>query len=346
MASRIFQAPFIATTPELRLKKVYGGRGLTTKDYPFVENVGDIEDVILDDSLDLVVVASPNSTHYDLAKRALEAGKHVVVEKPFTLTSSQAGELIELADRKGLLLSVHQNRRWDGDFLTVRKIVASGILGRLVEFESHYDRFRDKPKEGWKESDEGTGVLYDLGSHLIDQAQALFGIPNAITADIRCQRDFSNVVDNFELILHYEGLKVTLKSGMLVREPLPRFILHGSKGSFVKYGLDPQEESLNKGQIPGSPDWGVEPKSNWGKINTNIDDMHFEGYVETLPGCYQAYYQNIAAVLLEQAELSVTAGQALNTIRIIEVAMQSHAEKRSIDLSEDNELCRDAWRNM
>ncbi|MEO5859839.1 MAG: Gfo/Idh/MocA family oxidoreductase, partial [Pyrinomonadaceae bacterium] len=227
MASRVFHAPFITTTRGLKLTKVFERQTSNSKDeYPFVEIVRDLNELLGDESVHLIVVATPNSTHFEVAKRALGAGKHVIVEKPFTLTSAQARELIDRAAKNDLLLSVHQNRRWDGDFLTVQKIVEAEMLGTLVEYEAHYDRFRDKPRGGWKESDEGTGVLYDLGSHLIDQAQVLFGVPEMITADIRTQRDFSKIVDNFELIMHYDRLKVTLKSGMLVRERLPRYILH------------------------------------------------------------------------------------------------------------------------
>jgi scyllo-inositol 2-dehydrogenase (NADP+) len=334
MASSVFHAPFITATPGLKLTRVFERRSSVSKDeYPSVEIVRDVDEVLRDGCVDLIVVATPNSTHFQLAQRALAAGKNVIVEKPFTTTSAQAKELIDLAREKNVLLSAHQNRRWDGDYLTVQKIVGAGVLGTLVEYEAHYDRFRDKPRGGWKESDEGTGVLYDLGSHLIDQAQVLFGLPEMITADIRTQRDFSKVVDNFELILHYDGLKVTLKSGLLVREPLPRYILHGTKGSFVKYGLDPQEEALNQGRKPTEPNWGIEPGSQWGRLNTEIDNLHFEGTIETEPGCYQAFYQNIAAALRGEAELAVKPEEAFNTIRIIELALQSNLEKRSVVFS-------------
>ena len=336
MASRVFHAPFITTTPGLKLAKVFERQSSASKEeYPFVEIVRDVDQLLRDEEIDLIVVATPNSTHFELARRALEAGKNVIVEKPFTITSAQARDLIVLANKQKLILSVHQNRRWDGDFLTLQRIIDADLLGTLVEYEAHYDRFRNYARGGWKESDDGTGALYDLGSHLIDQAQMLFGLPQMITADIRVQREFSKVVDNFELILHYANLKVTLKSGMLVREPLPRYILHGTKGSFVKYGLDPQEEALNQGHKPTAPNWGIEPKSQWGRINTDINGLHFEGEIETTPGCYQVYYQNIAASLRGEAKLAVTAEEALSTIRIIELALRSSAEKQTVSLSED-----------
>src|SRR5215218_2488632 len=331
MASRIFHAPFITTTPGLNVTVVLERHSSFSKrDYPYVDIVRDVDELLIDKTVDLIVVATPNSSHFELAQRALAAGKHVIVEKPFTITSIQAKQLIQIAKEQDRILSVHHNRRWDGDFLTVQKIIGAGALGTLAEYEAHYDRFRNQARGGWKESDEGTGVLYDLGSHLIDQAQVLFGLPQMVTADIRTQREFSPIVDNFELILHYDGLKVTLKSGMLVRETLPRLILHGTKGSFVKYGLDPQEEALNNGRRPDEPGWGTEPRSQWGRINTDIEGLHFEGAVETEPGCYQAFYRNVVEVLDGRAELAVKPEVALNTIRIIEAAMQSNLEKRSV----------------
>lgn len=334
MASRVFHAPFIATVEGLSLKKVVERHGSeSTKRYPWVEVVQNVEELLQDDEIDLVLVATPNVSHFDLTRQCLLADKHVIVEKPFTVTSAQADELIDLAKKQERLLSVHQNRRWDSDFLTVQKVVQNKLLGQLVEYEAHYDRFRNYPRGGWKENDEGTGALYDLGSHLIDQALILFGLPQMIMADIRIQRDFSKVVDNFELVMHYDKLKVTLKSGMLVREPLPRYILQGTKGAFVKYGLDPQEEALNEGRVPTEPNWGEESKELWGKLNTEIDGLHFEGHIETIPGSYHSYFQNIVEAVAGRAELAVTAEHGRNTIRVIELAMQSSEEKRSIPFS-------------
>jgi predicted dehydrogenase len=331
MASRVFHAPVITTVSELKLKKIVERQGEESKRrYPFVQIELDVDALLHDEEIDLVVVATPNASHFEFAKRSLLANKHVIVEKPFTLTSNQAEELIDLAKKQNRILTVHQNRRWDGDFLTLQKLLAAQLLGNLVEYEAHYDRFRNHPRGGWKENAEGTGALYDLGSHLIDQALVLFGLPQMITADIRIQRDFSQVVDNFELILHYDNLKVTLKSGMLVREPIPRFILQGTKGSFVKYGLDPQEEALNKGRTPSESNWGVESKEHWGKLNTEIDGLHFDGQIETIAGSYQTFYQNIVDAIRGKAELAVKPEEGRNTIRIIELAMQSNEEKRTL----------------
>lgn len=336
-AARIFHAPVIQAVPQLRLKSVVERHGNeSAKQYPGVEVVRDTATLLQNPAIDLVVITTPNASHFDLAQQSLKAGKHVVVEKPFTVTSAQAQQLIDLARQQNRVLSVHQNRRWDGDFLTVQQILENPLLGQLAEYESHYDRFRNYLKpNAWKETaGEGTGILYDLGSHLIDQAQVLFGLPQKITADLRVQREISGAVDNFELILHYDRLKVTLKAGMLVREKCSRFILHGTAGSFIKYGYDPQEAALREGHTPSAPNWGEEPPENWGLLMTQMGQLEIEGRVKTLPGCYPAFYQNVADAILGQAELAVKPEEARNTIRIIELAQQSSQEQRTIAFSQ------------
>lgn len=336
MAARVFHAPVIQAVPNLRLKKVVERHAEDSRErYPWVEVVRDAANVIEDEAIDLIVIATPNASHFDLARRALLAAKHVVVEKPFTNTSAEAQQLIELAQRQNRLISVHQNRRWDGDFQTVRKVLGEKLLGRLVEYESHYNRFRNERRPGaWREEARpGSGILFDLGSHLIDQAQVLFGLPQMITADLRIQRDFAETIDSFELILHYDNLKATLKAGMLVRETGPRFVLHGTKGSFVKYGIDPQEEALKQGLTPVAPKWGVEPREQWGTLNTQVGELHLDGRVETIAGCYQAYYRNIVDAIKGRAALAVKPEEALNTIRIIELAIQSGERQCTVPYS-------------
>lgn len=337
MAGRVFHAPVIGAIPGLRLVKVVERRGETSRErYPWIAVVRDVEGLLTDDTIELVVIATPTASHFELAEQALQAGKHVVVDKPFTLTSEQASRLMDLGRRYDRIVSAFQNRRWDGDFLTVREILRQGLLGRLVEYESHFDRFRNyfSPERAWREqAGPGGGILFDLGAHLIDQALLLFGLPQRLTADIRSQRDPRQADDQFELILHYEQLKVTLKSSLLAREPAPRFTLHGTEGSFVKYGVDPQEDALKSGLTPQGADWGAEPETCWGTLNTQIDRLHFQGKVETLNGDYRAYYANIYRAILGQAALNVTPEQARNTIRIIELARQSHEEQRTIAVS-------------
>jgi predicted dehydrogenase len=336
MAGRVFHAPVIQSVPNLRLKKVVERHGdESRKRYPWVEVVRDTAALLQDEEIDMVVIATPNVSHFDLARQSLIANKHVVVEKPFTTTSSQAQDLIDLAHRQDRIISVNHNRRWDGDFQTVKRLLDGKLLGRLVEYESHYDRFRNyRRPNAWREEEgAGGGILFDLGSHLIDQAQVLFGLPRMISADISIQRDFAKAVDNFELKLHYDDLKVILKAGMLVREQSPRFILHGTQGSFVKYGFDPQEEALKQGFIPNETNWGKEPKEQWGTIITQIGGLDLQGQVETIAGCYQDFYQNMVDVIGRRAELAVKPEEARNTIRIIELAVESNEQKRTVPFS-------------
>ena len=336
MAGRTFHAPVIQSVPNLRLRKVVERHtNEARKRYPWVEVVPDATALLQDEEINLVVIATPNITHFDLARQSLKANKHVVVEKPFTTTSGQAQELIDLARQQNKVISVNHNRRWDGDFQTVKKLLEGRLLGRLVEYESHYNRFRNYPRpNAWKEEEvAGSGILFDLGSHLIDQAQVLFGLPQMITSDIRVQRDFAKINDSFELILHYDDLKVTLKAGMLVREQSPRFILHGTEGSFVKYGFDPQEEALKRGFVPSESNWGDEPREQWGTLITQVGGLDLEGRVKTMAGCYQSFYQNIVDVISGRAELAVKPEEARSTIRIIELAVESSEQKRTIDFS-------------
>ncbi len=340
IGGQVFHAPSLTAVDGLVLTKIRAIRPeqvrLASKRYPDAKLVSTAEDIINDEAIDLVVIAAPNTLHFSMAEQALNAGKHVVVDKPFTIWSAQADELISLANKKQKVLSAFQSRRFDSDFRTVQKVIDSGLLGNIVEVESRYDRFRNflKPN-AWREEDiPGSGLLYDLGSHLIDQALTLFGLPQALTAFILRQRKGIKVDDNFELILHYAGLKVTLKSGMLVREPLERFIILGDQGSFVKKGMDVQEEALKAGFTPQTlADWGIEPSSIWGVINTTVKGIHINGKVESEKGDYPAYYQNIYDTISGQSPLMVTAEQARNVIRIIELAFQSQKEKKTIVLS-------------
>ncbi|MDA8441400.1 MAG: oxidoreductase [Peptococcaceae bacterium] len=336
MAGQAFHAPIINAVPNLRLTKVVERHSHKAMErYPWVTVVDNVEVLWQDQELELVVIAVPNALHYELAKQALLHGKHVVVEKPFTVTAQQAQELIDIAESQKLILSVFQNRRWDGDFRTIQQIVRENLLGRIVEYEAHYDRYLNyiRPNTWKEESGLGSGILYDLGSHLIDQAQVLFGTPRSVTAKLCRQREESKIDDSFELRLDYSELTVTLKAGMLVRERGPHFVIHGNKGSFVKYGLDGQEEMLKKGLAPSGvsdPSWGLEPQEQWGMLNTDFGGLHCLGKIETLPGAYPDFYANIYAAIVKSADLCVKPEQARNTIRIIELAAQSNAENRTV----------------
>lgn len=340
MAGQVFHAPIITSIPGLVLSHIRETRPeniqLAQSRYPGAKIVSDTQAILDDASVDLVVIATPNTVHHSLARQALLAGKHVVVDKPFTITSAEADELIALAAAQQRLLSVHHNRRWDSNAQTVRKVIANQMLGRLVELEIHFDRFRNYLRPGaWREENTpGSGILYDLGAHLIDEALCLFGLPAYITADERIQRSGGKTIDNFTVVLDYDQLKVTLKSGMLVRQPGPTYMLLGEQGSFVKYGMDVQEAALKAGQRPNEvPDWGKEPEANWGTLNTDYQGQHLVARVESEPGDYRGYYANVYQAITGQTSLAVTADQARDVIRIIELAMQSSAQKQTVPYS-------------
>ncbi len=335
MAGQVFHAPLIHANPNLRLTHIVQRRGnLSTKNYPEATQVHDVDEMLAADSVELVVVATPNTSHYDIARRALEAGKHVVVDKPFTISSSDADRLIELSRKMNRVLSVFQNRRWDGDFLTVRQILDQKLLGRVVEYESRFDRFRPTVKRGaWREQAlPGSGLLFDLGSHLIDQAVLLFGRPSGVYARVLQQREGAVAPDNFEIHLDYTEVKVTLKAGSLVCEPSPRYVLYGTQGSYLKYGLDPQEEALKQGGLPSQPNWGAEAEQFWGTHTRCNGSVTREKY-STLAGRYPEYYNNVYRAIIGQEELAVKPEQAREVIRLIELADQSSAQKRTISVS-------------
>jgi predicted dehydrogenase len=332
MSGLVFHGPLLHVHPGFELVSILErSKNLSAERYPQAKIVRDYEELIRDNSIDLVVVNTPDPLHFEMAKQALHAGKHVIVEKPFVLNSDEGQELIELAARRNRLLSVFQNRRWDGDFLTVRKILDEGVLGRLVEYEAHFDRYRNFIQENtWKE-DAGYGsTLNNLGSHLIDQALCLFGKPENVFADVRTLRTGGRVDDAFTILLAYPEVKVTLKASYLVREPGPRYYLHGTEGSYLKHGIDPQEDALKRGELPGGDEWGKEPESEWGLLNTGSGGSESRGKIETLPGRYQDFYENIYHALESGTEPTVTAEQANLVIRVIEAARESQESGRRV----------------
>ena len=340
MAGRLFHGPTITSTNGLNLFKVRETKApniaIIKERYPDTIIVNDTNEILNDPSIELIIVATPNVTHHAVATQALIADKHVIVDKPFTVTSGEATQLIDFAKSKNKLLTVYQNRRWDSDFRTVKKVINSNLLGNLVEYEAHYDRFRNTIRpDTWKEDGVlGTGLLYDLGSHLIDQALVLFGLPKTVMADLRTQRNNATIIDNFEMILDYGKLKVTLKGGMLIKEQLPHFIILGNNGAFVKYGMDVQEEALLAGNAPNkTTNWGEEPENLWGTLNTEFNGIEFRGKVKSEAGNYVGFYENVYKAIIGEAELEVKPEQARNVIRVIELAMQSHKERCRIEFS-------------
>jgi len=285
--------------------------------------------------LQLVIVATPNTSHFSIAKECLEHDRHVVIDKPFTTTSGEARELMRLASDRGKLLSVYQNRRWDGDFQTVQKIIADGVLGRIVSYESHFDRYRPEFKENaWRERNEpGSGILFDLGPHLLDQAMQLFGVPEAIDADVRSEREGGQVDDAFDVTLFYGGMRALLRASVLAAAPGPRFSIRGTLGSYTKYGLDPQEDELKKGLKPGGDAWGLESEALWGTLHVERDGSIIEKKVPTLAGDYRKYYENVRNAVEGRAPIGVTPEQALNVMIALELAMKSSTEGRRISWS-------------
>lgn len=329
----VFHAPIINRVQGLRLSKVVSTNAeKVTQDNPHAAVVDNVNDLFNDPSIDLVVISSPNTTHFPFAFEALQAGKHVVIEKPFVNVVSEGEVLLHLAKEKNLLLSVYHNRRWDGDFLTVQRLIESGDLGEIHTFESHFDRFVPVVSNNWREKDQpGSGTLFDLGSHLIDQALVLFGTPQTIFADIGTQRNSAEADDYFHLLLKYEKTRVILHSSMLMKQQGPRFQVHGTKGSFVKYGYDSQEDLLIKGVKPGDTAWGMEEPEHYGVL-TIEDRLSSERIIETETGCYECFYKGIAESIHSGQPAPVRAEEATNTIRIIEAAKQSARLGHQINL--------------
>lgn len=334
MSGRVFHAPFITLHPGFRFYAVWErSKNLTQETYPDVKVFRTYEDMLADEAAELVIVNTPSYTHYDYAKKALAAGKHVIVEKPFTTTVKEAEDLLNLANEKGVKLSVFQNRRYDSDFKTVKKIVEEGWLGEIKEAEFHYDRYNPalSPKLHKETPGPGAGCLYDLGPHLIDQALHLFGFPEALFADINITRPESRVDDYFELLLYYPAFRVRLKAGYFVREPVPSFVVHGAKGSFLKPRADVQEAQLQAGMIPGEG-WGIEPETARGLLHTEKDGKEIRELVPTLPGDYGDYYEVVYQALRNGAGMPVSAEDGVKVIRVIEAAFTSSKERRVIAL--------------
>ncbi len=334
VAAQFMHLPFLVTNPEYQLQAILQRRGDEAGEkYPSVKIVRSLDEMLADESLELIIITTPNDTHYDYARRALEAGKDVVLEKPFTITSSDAKKLIVQAEKKERILSVFQNRRYVSDFLTIRKLLNEKAFGEPVEFEAHYDRYRpERRPNAWREQNiPGSGILYDLGAHLIDQAFCLFGLPGYITADIRIQRPDARATDYFELWLDYDFLKIILKAGMLVREPGPRYAIHGMQGSFIKYGEDPQEALLRKGILPTTKDWGREPEADFGLLHTEIDGVIIKEKYPSLPGNYGGFYTDLYNTIRKGEPLKVKPEHGFNTIRLIELATESSEKKCRIE---------------
>lgn len=325
ISAKVFHAPFIAQHPGFELSYVVErNRNESQELYPDVSVVRSLDELLKQD-IDLVVITTPNETHFPYAAKALEAGKYVVLEKPFTNTSEEARKLVEYSNAADQFISVYHNRRYVSDFLTIQDILNKELLGNVHEFIARYDRYRIEARpNAWREKPlPGSGILFDLGPHLIDQALMLFGHPKAITADIRKQRSHAQVDDYFELWLEYGHLKVSLHAGMLAREMGPRYIVHGSSGSFVKYGEDPQEALLRAGAKPDLENWGAEDPSIFGILHTERQGSIIREPYPSFRGNYGQYYANLYDAIVHGKEVLGKPEHGYNTIKIIEAAIES-----------------------
>lgn len=327
---KIFHAPLIANTPGLRLHTIVSSDAAKVlADWPDMRVVADAQAAFADADIDLAVIATPNQTHAALADAALARGKHVVVDKPFTLDLAQARQVVANASKAGRIVSVFQNRRWDADFLTLRSLIDNGALGEISELHSHFDRYRPQVADRWRERDQpGSGLWYDLGPHLLDQALQLFGMPVAMFADIGRQRQAAQADDYFHVLLRYPQRRVLLHAGSLVAANGLRLAVHGTRGSYLKYGMDGQEAALRNGAVPGGADWGRDPRP--GQLHqVGADGMRIDP-VPGLVGDYRRYYQAMYAAIVEGQPPPVTTDEALQVMELLQLAKESAATRHEL----------------
>ena len=334
MSGKVFHAPFLTLHPGFDLKGSWErSKKLINADYPEAKSYTSLDE-LLNDDIELVVVNTPVGTHFEYAKKVLEAGKHALVEKAFTTTAAEAKELDELAKAKGLKLTVFQNRRWDSDFKTVKSVLDKGLLGKIVEAEFHFDRYNPllSPKAHKETFNPGAGILKDLGPHLIDQALCLFGFPKAVFADIRIIRENSQVDDYMDILLYYDDSRVRLKAGFFVREPIPSYAVHGTKGSFLKERGDIQEDELKLGKKPNLTDWGEEPISKKGMLHTDTGRTVIRETITTLNGNYYDLFDGVYNSIVNDTIEPVTASDGYKTMRIIDAAIKSSETQKVFEL--------------
>ena len=335
MSGKVFHAPFIENHPGFELVGSWErSQKNIQSDYPKVKSFESLEAILSDETIDLVIVNTPIDSHFEYAKKVILAGKHVLVEKAFTTNWGEANELKLLAKEKGVKLTVFQNRRWDSDFKTVKKVLDENLLGDLVEAEFHFDRYNPilSPKSHKETGNNGAGILKDLGPHIIDQALYLFGLPQSLFANIKTTRENSVVNDYIDILLFYENFNVRLKASFFVREMLPSYILHGKIGSFLKPRGDVQEDELKLGKKPNSTDWGKEPDNLQGILHTEIEGEIIREKVPTLLGNYTDFFEGLYQSITQNIDEPVTAQDGENVMLIIEKAMESNALKKVVSV--------------
>ena len=324
LAGSVFHAPFIAALPRFRLTCAVTSRpDAVHEHYPSTRVYADPSQAIRDPEVNLIVIATPNETHVDLARAALLAGMHGVVDKPFAHTVGEALELKRLADARGLVAAAYHNRRWDGDFLTVKACIDDGWIGRIHHFESTMAAWRTDYAL------HGPHALQDKGPHLIDQALFLFGMPEAVFADTRIERTAASVPDFFHVVMRYAGLRVILNASLATHRPVSRFVLHGSLGSFVKRGTDGQGAAIRAGRRPAGDAWYVEDPASYGELT---DDKGDRRPVVTSQGDYRLFYDAMADAILSGAPAPVTAMEAASVARVVEACLESAESGRSVSL--------------
>jgi scyllo-inositol 2-dehydrogenase (NADP+) len=335
LSGKVFHAPFLNLHPGFELVGSWErSKKCIQEDYPGLQSFSSLESILEDSTIDLVVVNTPIATHFEYAKKVLNAGKHLIVEKAFTSTLAEAKELAALAIAKNLKLSVFQNRRWDSDFKTLRKVWEDQLVGELVEAEFHFDRFNPQlsPKVHKETVNSGSGIVKDLGPHLIDQGLCLFGIPNAVFADIRITREQSVIDDYFDILLYYPNFRLRLKAGYFVREPNASYVMHGKLGSFLKSRADVQEDELRLGKKPNLIHWGNEKDGQEGLLHTQKDGTIIKERVPTLSGNYYDFFQGVYESIIFDTKEPVTAQDGIHVMQIIEAAFESNQQRKIVAL--------------
>lgn len=344
LAGSVFHAPLISSTPGMQVVAIVTAnperQERARRDFPSAVILPTVEDIWRNPShYDLVVVATPNRMHVPLGIAAMDAGLPVVIDKPIAASVADAEQLIATSAQTGKLLTVFQNRRWDNDFLTVRQLLDADpdLLGPITRFESRFERYRSAPRpHAWREfaaPEEAGGLLYDLGSHLIDQALVLFGIPTHVYAEVETRRPGAQVDDDSFVALQFaSGVRAHFWMSAVTRIPGPRMRISGLKGTYEKWGLDPQENALRSGLRPGDPGWGQEPPERWGRLSTEVGGIHIDGTVDMLPGAYERFYELLRDALITGGPLPVNPADAVATLRVIEAAQQSARDSKVVEL--------------
>ncbi len=334
MSGKVFHAPFVHVNKSYNLYGVWERSKKTVNNfYPEAKSFDTLEEMLGDENIELVIINTPNATHFDYAKKALLAGKHIIVEKPFVITNAEGSELIDLAAQQQKKISVYQNRRYDSDAKLLKKVVNEKLLGEIGEAELHYDRYRKElsPKVHKETPGPGNGILFDLGAHLIDEALQLFGKPEAVFADSLIMRPISKVDDYFEILLYYPHKRVRLKASNQVKEATPAFVLHGSEGSFIKSRADVQENDLIEGKMPDSQNWGIEPDTEKGFLHIEKGKQDIKEFIAAPQGNYMEYFDQMYKAIRFNEPVPVTAEDGLAVIKVIEAALKSNNERKVVD---------------